>query len=208
MSLPSLNAAQSHGPCRYTRLKRRNLPLRSGVLQRYAAPSTEMVISGHGEYNEKYLETIGRKKIPVFLMPSGMKITFYAPHGAALENDVANAIEEGNYPNKDEVEYLPKSGGRAKAVPEPYPKVCKSGEEVINYTVAPPGKLTLKGKPYTVADKTSLKDVVADLESQGYTDLHYACCGSAYTDNNSLKDKFPGYGYYVRMKWPNEKQES
>ena len=82
---------------------------------------TRRVISGHGRFNENYLETSGRTKVAHFVVPQGVTITFYAPDGAALDNPVANLIEGGQTVSANQVELKMSDSNKRKPVPTPYP---------------------------------------------------------------------------------------
>lgn len=159
------------------------------------------VISGHGEFNVNYLEGGGgRTKDPTFTVPEDVTIWVYAPPGAALENDVANKIEQGKYPATGALEMRMKDTAKVVPLPSDYPRAFTAGEEMINYTVGPPGDLTIKGAPVTVEAKESLKDIVARLVGTVPLTIHFACCSSSYTLNEAYRKLLPNYGWYVRLK--------
>jgi hypothetical protein len=168
------------------------------VVQRSSTAASSEVISGHGRFNEEHLAAERRKKKPTFPVPDGVTLTLYAPHGAALENDVANLIENGQPPSAADVEMRMNDGSKTQPVPTPYPYVFTKDEEVVDYTVMPADKLVVMGKPYTVAKATPLREVVEHLKSMGATQIHYACCGAGYSDRFS--DLFPYRGWYIRLK--------
>lgn len=167
------------------------------VIQR---ANTSEVISGHGRFNENYLETVGRReKRATFPVPAGVTVTLYAPDGAALDNRVANLIEQGTPPAAGAVEMKQNDGSKVQPVPTPYPyEYTDQGKEVVNYTVMPTDKLNVMGKPFTVKKPTSLKEIVETLAAQGITDIHYACCGAGYSDK--FGELFPYRGWHVRLK--------
>jgi Putative adhesin Stv domain len=159
------------------------------------------VISGHGEFNVNYLEDGERRtKKPTFVVPKNVTIWAYAPPGAALENDVANLIEEGRYPASDALEMKMKDTAKVVPLLSGYPRTFTAGQEMINYTVAPPGDLTIKGRPVTVTAKESLKSLVDRLVGTVPVTIHYACCSSSYTLNETYRGLLPHYGWYVRLK--------
>lgn len=171
--------------------------LRAPSVAQRANVSSE-VISGHGRFNENYLETDKRKKKPKFPVPAGVALTLYAPDGAALENAVANLVEQGKPAPASDVELAENDGRRTQPVPAPYPYRYTTDEEVVNYTVMPADKLNVAGKPYTVDKPTALKEVVETLAARGVTEIHYACCGAGYSD--TFRELFPYRGWYVRLK--------
>lgn len=158
------------------------------------------VISGHGAFNEHYLASAGPKrsdgKKAKFVVPEGKTIVLYAPPGAALENQVANAIESGNYPSAEQVMLENNANYTRLDVPTPYPYVFTAGQEVINYTVTPPNKLKVVGNPTTVKSPTSLFELISGIEGEAI--IHYACCSSAYSDK--FKDLFDYRGFNVSFK--------
>ena len=165
-----------------------------------AAP-TRKVISGHGRFNQEKLDTVGRKRLPVFPVPKGVTLTFYAPPGAALDNELANRIEQGEAVNADDVEMRLTDGTKIESVPEPYPYVFSATtSSPIDFTVNPPDGLTMKGDPYTVAESSALRTIVSSLQKDGFTDIHYACCGTGYSDSQAFRGLFPHSGWYVRLK--------
>jgi hypothetical protein len=83
--------------------------------------TTTRVISGHGEFNENYLEIRGREKLPTFQVPADITIVTYAPPGASLENDIAMLVEEMNPPGVGEVELVQKDTNRSRPMLAGYP---------------------------------------------------------------------------------------
>ena len=158
---------------------------------------SRMVISGHGEFNETYLATTGRKKKATFEVPVGVTITFYAPYGAKLENSLANEIEKANAIGSADVVLGLIDGSTVKAVPTPYPYVYGENSDVIDYTVKDPGELKVVAGAHTVKTPTPLRTIVAGLAAQGFDDLHFACCGGGFSDSQDFRDLFPYRGYYV-----------
>jgi hypothetical protein len=162
------------------------------------------VISGHGEFNENYLDVERRKKKASFEVPAGVTITFYAPYGAKLENCLANEIEKGTPISSADVEMRANDAPTVTAVPTPYPYVYGGnstlGKNVIDYTVKEPGHLKVEAGAHTVTKPTPLRTIVEDLVGQGFTDLHFACCGGGFSDSKEFKDLFPHSGYYVGLK--------
>jgi hypothetical protein len=167
----------------------------------YSPPIPEKVISGHGAFNENYLQS-GKKrsegKKAKFIVPDGITIVMYAPPGAALENQVANAVESGQYPGADQVMLENNSNYARLEVPQPYPYVFKSGEEIINYTVSPPNRLKIEGSPITVSKPQSLLDLVSGIQAPAI--IHYACCSSAYPNSERFRGLFDYRGYNVCFK--------
>jgi hypothetical protein len=169
------------------------------VIQRAEAlAERKRVVSGHGRFDENFLATEGRKKLPYFIVPEGVTVVLYAPSGATLDNPVANMIEQGNYPTAEQVVLKKQDSSGEKEVPKPYPYVFRTGDEVINYSVGPPNRLKIEGDAYCVSKKTSLKDIVEDHHRQGYTTIHFACCcaGSAAAH----RDLFDMMGWYVTLR--------
>ncbi len=159
----------------------------------------DLVISGHGEFNKNFLEAVGRKKLPTFLVPKGVTIRVYAPPGAGLENDVANLIEQGRYPVRAQLVLEHKDTYRTTPLPADYPKEFRPGDQMINYTVGPPGELTIEGAPVTVEKKTSLKSIIDPLSSATDRVVHFACCSSSYAVEEEYRLLLPNYGWYVRL---------
>jgi len=160
------------------------------------------VVSGHGSFNEHHLEVVERrKKSATFKVPLGVTIVMYAPAGAALENDVANLIEKGTPPTLgDLVLKAGHSSSQTKPIPTPYPYRFTVGDDVINYTVSPPDRLNVMGKPYIVSSPKSLKKIVDELSGKGSITIHYACCSSAYSDSPTFAPLFKFRGYYIDLK--------
>jgi len=164
-----------------------------------AAPRRK-VISGHGQFNEEKLDTVGRKRLAIFSVPKGMTLTFYAPAGAALDNELANRIELGEAVDETDVELIINGGTTTRSVPTPYPYVFSAATaSPIDFTVGPP-TFPMKGDPYTVAESRALRPIVSSLQQDGFTDIHYACCGTGYSDSLGFRDLFPARGWYVRLK--------
>jgi len=164
-----------------------------------AAPRRK-VISGHGQFNEAKLATSGRTKLALFPVPEGMTLTFYAPPGAALDNELANHIEQGNSVEAKDVEMRAIDGPKITNVPTPYPYVFSAATaSPIDFTVGPP-TFPMKGDPYTVTESSALRTIVSSLKEDGVTDIHYACCGTGYSDSPGFRDLFLHRGWYVRLK--------
>jgi hypothetical protein len=164
-------------------------------------PPQHQVISGHGRFNENYLESSGRRsKSATFKVPADVTIKMYTPDGAALDNAVANHIETGGTVSAGDVEMAMNDGASVQPVPTPYPRVFAAGADVINYTVTPPDRLSVSGAPYVVTAPKSLKTIVDELSGNGRIEIHYACCGSGFSDKAAFRDLFPGRGWYVRFK--------
>ena len=162
-----------------------------------------VVISGHGRFNEEYLDdhpTERRKKSGTFAVPTGMTVVMYAPPGAYLDNAVANLIETGNPPAIGLLELKQVDSSRVQSMPSAYPWSYTAGQPVINYTVRPPEGLTIKGTPITVETPTSLRVLVDNVKTSGQVTVHYACCSSGYSDKRDFADLFPYKGYYARLK--------
>ena len=170
------------------------------VIQRAEGPTERnQTVSGHGRFEENFLATVGRKKLTHFTVPEGVTVVLYAPPGATLDNPVANLIEQGKYPTAEQVVLKKQDGSGQKEVPTPYPYVFKKGDKVINYSVSPPNRLKIEGEPFTVSEKTSLKDIVEAQQAKGYTTIHFACCcaGSAALGH---RDMFDAMGWYVTLR--------
>ncbi|HWZ42912.1 MAG TPA: hypothetical protein VNW97_05520 [Candidatus Saccharimonadales bacterium] len=158
------------------------------------------VISGHGRFNENRLAKVGRKPLGSFPVPEGMVLTFYAPPGAALDDSLANRIELGEAINATDVELKMIDGAKVASVPTPYPYVYRAGALAIDFTVTPPDRLKVAEGSYTVTEPAALRTIVFSLKEHGFTDIHYACCGTGFSDSRDLKDLFPWRGWYVRLK--------
>lgn len=176
------------------------------------ADGPSRVIAGHGRFNDKNLKQVGlatggdqdggarrSKRLKTapqveFTVPQGMKLTMYAPPGAALENTVGNQIERGNVPDMNDLEL--KLESKILPLPAPFPRTYSSGEKVYDFTVSGPDKLKVEGSSYVVAAPTLLSQVVEDLQADGYTSLHYACCSTGHSEKASVSFEYKGY--YVR----------
>lgn len=121
----------------------------------------------------------------------------YAPNGAALDNAVANAIEQGNYPKAELLEMKQSDGSKVVPVPTPYPYIYGPGREAINYTVMPPDRLLLAGNPIVVDGAKSLFDIVSEIQEE--VTVHYACCSAGFSDKVEFRDLFPDKGFHVRF---------
>jgi hypothetical protein len=181
-------------------------PAEQGTVVQRMNVGTELVLSGHGDFSAMYLETEGRRKLATFPVPAGINITFYAPDGAALDNDVANLIEAGRYPVNADLELRQNDGSKIQPLSAEYPRTFVPNEGVLNYTLAPPARLAVvRGlNVFTVDEKTSLYDLVAaavlvGLRRGGTTHIHWAACGS-FRAEQRWADLFPYRGWYCRLK--------
>jgi hypothetical protein len=162
----------------------------------------EMVISGHGRFNENLLDSKAeskRQKSATFIVPDGVQIILYAPSGAAMDQSIGHRIEQGNPPGSEEVILRQNDGSSTQKLPGEYPYRFTSGSEVINYTVTPPNGLSVLGKAITVDKPTSLREIVVSLKGKGGT-IHYACCSAGYSDKKEFRNLFPFKGWYVDLK--------
>ncbi|MBU6954546.1 putative adhesin [Hahella sp. HN01] len=158
-----------------------------------------IVISGHGTFNEKYLATAGRKKIPTFPIPPGVTLICYAPPGAALDNPLAQKVEVEAVVDISMVELKQRDSSTVKPMPgDEYPFELTEGNEMIDFTVMPPDGLALLGSPVTVTVPTPLRVLVEQHKDEGT--IHYACCGTGFSDSPSMRDLFPFRGWYARLK--------
>jgi hypothetical protein len=163
------------------------------------------VISGHGAFNANHLAdhpTARRKKTGTFVVPNGMTVIMYAPHGAALDNAVANRVELGSPPSADELELKHSDGTKTKPMPAGYPFTFNGGQTVVDYTVSPPDRLKIEGTPVTVTTPTPLRTLVDQAKADMKTTVHYACCGAAHGVPPDFKDLFTDAGWHVRFKDP------
>ena len=172
------------------------------VIQRAALPIANKVVSGHGRFNENYLEddpAVRRGKLAHFVVPPNMSVILYTPDGAALDDGLANRIEKGNVPAKGDVELVLPTG---KAVPlDPWPLEMGPGTSVINYTVTPPDGLNVMGQPIQVQHPKSLYQIVlGQADPNHHVKVHYAACGAGFSDKKGFRDLFPARGSYVRLK--------
>jgi hypothetical protein len=168
-----------------------------------AATYKVVVLSGHGQFNLNRLPT---KNDLYFVVPEDVTIIFYAPPGAALENDVANAIEVGNFPSADKLEL--KHGDTTKTVglPGAFPYTFGKGAKVLNFTLDPPGNLKVQapdaksGIQQVVlkkGERKTLAELVAEQKGSKVV-IHWAACGAAHVLGMDLV--FPYRGYYCRFK--------
>lgn len=113
-------------------------------------PDGETVFAGHG-FRESDAGT--------FVVPEGTNITFYIPDGERIPGLNGVAVEGGSYP----------SGG--------YYQTYTPGQEVPNYTLAPPaasggGGFSVYENSTTVASKVQL----SELLKEGMGNVHWAAC--------------------------------
>lgn len=182
---------------------------RAASLQRASEEKSvgkRLVLSGHGQYEPALLKRAGTKRnspvITHFEVPVGVSITFYAPHGAALDNPVANLIEQGQPPAADELE-LVNENSKKMSMPAGYPCRCGAGSVVPDYCLQPPGMLKVVEADgvVTVKVKTLLSAKALELlKANGAVDLHWAACGAAHITDVALQEFFPWRGWYVRKK--------
>lgn len=200
--VPSRPVTTAYTPAQARVLEQQRTVGNQAVVQRMPMEDTpgHRVISGHGRFSEQHLESERRKKLVRFTVPDGVTIHVYAPDGAALENDVANLVEEGNPPGSGEVELVYGDTGETQDVSGGYPYRFGPGSEMVNYTIYPPDKLITKGEPKTYRQPTSLFTAVNELAEQGYTDIHFACCSRSYAVKDAHREAMPWNGWYVRLK--------
>ncbi|GLZ00379.1 putative adhesin [Actinoplanes sp. NBRC 103695] len=179
------------------------------IIELQAGPLT--VVAGHGRYSDENTKRLKRaapaqgnaprskraKVEPFFAVPAGMQITMYGPPGTAMDDSVGHQVELGNFPGTQDLKLAPGHGGETKPMPPEFPKTYQAGDQVLNYTVSHPGNLQVVGTSYTVNASTLLSDVMNDLQNQGFTHVHYACCGSAYSEKG-IDLKY--FGYYIKYR--------
>ena len=165
------------------------------------------IVSGHGSMELAHLPFLGPTssrgrgtgpRKTTFTVPDGMTITFYAPRGAALDNAVANRIERGDIPRRDELEMKFSDGSKVVPLPDDfgYPDVYTSGADAPNYTVGPPRGLKLEGKPATVKTPTLLETLMTQLKQEGFKHVQYACCS---VERGEFRQEWSGW--HVRLKF-------
>jgi hypothetical protein len=173
-----------------------------------------IAIAGHGLYSDDAVRKITeRDKLgeplpkrrrrgtpePVrrtFTVPDGVTLLMYAPHGASINNSVAQDIERGYVPPKDHLELVSGDGKRTEAMPDgDYPYRAGPGTEVPNYRVGRPDRLTVDRKSRKVRDAKLLSQIVEELRREGYSVIHYTCCSATEVEDPSL---FPWKGWWVR----------
>lgn|GEM_PF-6950310 len=136
------------------------------VLNKAVGQST--VISGHGNYSQQN---------GTFEIPKGTSLTVYATHGGILENPLGNAIEE-----------------HIQRDLHVFSQTFAAGDTMPNYTVFPPGKLSLVGNPTTVLEPVNLKNLLH--QNQGR--VHLATCLFITEPNN---DKVLSFGLQGASTW-------
>jgi len=125
-------------------------------------------VSGHGTFCPAALKQKGlRDKVRV---PSGTTVTFWLPHGAALNDWSGQQVETGgNFANLIE---LYKEVGLALEVYEP-------SNEIPNYTLTPGKGLTMAQQPGSksfIADQTyTLEDLMQQFRGKN---IHWVACRS------------------------------
>ena len=178
---------------------------RGSALQAMRVAEIDLVLSGHGGFSVGLLETEGRKKLPKLTVPHGVRVTFYAPDGAALDNPVANSIERGSYPSNAELELKMIDAARTQPLPDDYPKTFEPGDDLINYTLGPPLTLNVISGDHVFTTESSetlstLVDaaLLVGLKNRSVVHIHWAACGSFRADR--FEELFPYRGWYCRLK--------
>ncbi|MFI5958960.1 putative adhesin [Cryptosporangium sp. NPDC051539] len=167
------------------------------------------VVSGHGTFVESNLNPLPGKRVkdPKFDIPANVTLVFYAPQGAYLDNQVGNRIEAENPPTQAEL-ILERLGTKTlRDLPGPYPYSFGSNRQdpekrAVDYTVRPPGNLSVGPSAYTVTQSTALHELLSLLPvpAVGGTTVHYACCGSGTGASEIWKGSLPWAGWYVRLR--------
>lgn len=177
------------------------------------APAASSVISGHGRFSDSNLlpanpdKPRDRNKTPYFEVPDGVQIVMYAPAGASLENEAAKRIESGGQITAEDLELVSPTNKRGP-MPSGYPKTFGPKEKVINFGITPIASQHLSEGATTVEASTTLSNEVARRATEhreqnpdgGMLTLHYACCGSGFSDHRDAQDAFPYRGYSVMLK--------
>lgn len=145
------------------------------------------------------------------VIPQNTSFTLYAPPGALLDKNVAEALANGESIKlgdviavKDDIFFLnrnldvPKEFGNASLLNE-YPKVLLAGDAMPDFFILPAtrdiNKNPLLPTPtdvVTVNEKTQISELLKKI--QGH-DIHWAACSFAKTpDENAI-----GYGYAYKF---------
>ena len=167
------------------------------------------VIGGHGRFNDKNLKTPpgrSRKKLGTFVVPANAMVVMYAPPGASLDDRVGVLIENGQVPDKSEVEMVLPSKKVENLNNWPY--FFGPGMKVIDYTVSYGDGLNLQSGTHTVAKGKKgrlLSDMVEEIAVAAYpgnVKIDYACCSAGYSDSKAFSGMFKYKGAYIRLKNP------
>lgn len=122
------------------------------------------ILSGHGE--------ISASNSSAFIVPKGVRVRFYSPHGTIIDDDLGNAIETG-------ARRWPFSSTQ----PTPY-EVAGPGAIVPDYRLFPltmPPVLNIKGTPITVTDTSGVR--LSDLIEKGGVGVYdWAACREVVGD--------------------------
>lgn len=173
-------------------------------------------VAGHGLYSDEYVRKISERDglggeppkkrrrgapepvEPTFVVPEGVTLLMYAPHGASINNSVAHDIERGYVPPKENLEIV-KSTGKTETVEElpggDFPYQAGPGTRVPNYRVGRPDRLKVDGKSRTVKDAKLLSQLVEELREEGFSVIQYTCCSATEKEDAAL---FPKKGWWVR----------
>ena len=108
-------------------------------------PDRETVFAGHGQHN------LSDGNVTV---PEGTSVAVYARYGSALSDSDGFAVESG----------------RSRMTPV---RIYAAGESMPNYTLLPPGGLTIRSESVTVSKSTQLSELLQpDMGA-----CHWAACG-------------------------------